>query len=99
MKAMIKALLKGVWRSTQPVRDPILRKYEAFLRRCLPPSAPPERYPMEEWNALLDQVVRELVRLQRQTESLQEAIDALSPAPDQPAVAGLVSRKGQLQAG
>lgn len=99
MKAVIKAVLKGAWRSTQPIRGPVLRKYEAFLRRCLPPSPPPERYPMEEWNALLDQVVRELVRLQRQNEYLQEAVDALSPERDQAAVAARASPRERLQAG
>ena len=54
-------------------------------RACLRPT---ERFITDETNVLMDHVVRELVRLQRQVESLQQAIEELSPAQGGLAIAG-----------
>ncbi len=96
MKRLIKAMLKAPWRWTQPIRRPFVRKLEGFLARCLRPS---ERVLVEEANALMDQVVRELVRLQRQVEHLQQAVEDLSPAREAPAIAGEIDAAEHLKAG
>lgn len=99
MKRLIKSTLKGLWRLTQPLRRPVARKCEAFLTRCLRSN---EQYPTEETNALMDHVVRELVRLQRQVDYLQQTLEDLSAARDGVAIAGEIepSTRGQaLKAG
>src|SRR5947209_19043269 len=91
MKRLVKAVLKRMWRSTEPVRAPILRKVEGFLRRCMRPT---EWLVADETNALMDHVIRELVRLQCQVESLHEAVELLvaerrhDDMRDEPAIAG-----------
>ncbi|MFO0950166.1 MAG: hypothetical protein U0835_03255 [Isosphaeraceae bacterium] len=106
MKSLIKFVLRAVWRSTQPLRRPILLKTQNFLRKTLPPppSPPPpppqpERFPVEEWNALMDEMVRELIRLQRRTEDLQRSVDALSAVVSPRAFAGEVWPREYPQAG
>ena len=85
MKRLVKTGLKALWRGTLPIRRPLMAKFEAYLARCLRPT---ERFLTEETNVLMDHVVRELVRLQRQVESLQQAIEELSPAQGSVAIAG-----------
>jgi hypothetical protein len=96
MKRLIKAMLKAPWRWSQPLRRPFVRKLEAFLARSFRPS---DRILVEETNALMDQVVRELVRLQRQVEYLQQAVEDLSPAREVPAIAGEIDAAEHLKAG
>jgi hypothetical protein len=101
MKRLAKRVLKAIWRSTVPLRRPILAKLDQFLRRCLDPSV---RGVPNETDVLMDHVVRELVRLQRQVESLEQAVLELLPQHRQaPAVAGEIepadSAGGHLKAG
>src|SRR5947209_4293380 len=84
MKRLVKSVLKAMWRGTLPLRRPLLRKFEAYLARCLRPA---ERFVTDETNVLMDHVIRELVRLQRQVEALHEAIEDLAPAHVAPTVA------------
>jgi hypothetical protein len=98
MKRVIKSALRVLWRGTGPIRRPILRKYESFLKRCLPPAVPPARYPIEETNALMDEVVRELIRLQGQTEYLRQAVEELSPPRSRPSVAEVTWPSENLKA-
>jgi hypothetical protein len=83
MKRLLKPPLKAIWRGTALLRRPFLRKLEGFLRRCLAPTEPPrvpEVTPRDlEIEALMDHVVRELVRMQSQVEMLQQAIVELLP--------------------
>jgi hypothetical protein len=101
MKRLVKRVLKAIWRGTVPLRRPILGKLDQFLRRCLDPSV---RGVPNETDVLMDHVVRELVRLQRQVESLEQAILELLPQHHgAPAVAGEIepadSPDGHLKAG
>jgi hypothetical protein len=85
MKRLVKHILKGLWRATSPLRRPILRKVEAFMTRSLRQS---EALLAHETNVLMDHVVRELVRLQRQVEGLQQAVEDLTLLTAGPAIAG-----------
>src|SRR4051794_18721924 len=85
MKHLVKRGLKATWRLTGPVRRPIVRKLEQFLRRCLQTG---EQGLTNETDVLMDHVVRELVRLQCQVESLERTVLELLPAQDRPAIAG-----------
>ena len=100
MKRLVKRALKAVWRSTEPLRRPILGKLENFLRRALQPT---ESGLLNETDVLMDHVIRELVRLQHQVETLQQTVIELLPAPEVPAIAGeiepAVAADGQLKAG
>jgi hypothetical protein len=92
--------LKSVWRSTEPLRRPILLKVESFLRRALQPA---ESGLVTETDVLMDHVIRELVRLQQQVEALQQTVIELLPAPEVDAIAGEIepsqASDGQLKAG
>src|SRR3954454_18686983 len=101
MKKIIKRGLKAVWRMMEPVRRPIMRKLENFMRRCLVAAEPGLNH---ETDVLMDHVVRELVRLQCQVESLEQAVLDLADARGQgPAIAGEIEPArapgGQLKAG
>ena len=104
MKRLVKRVLKMLWKATSPLRRPILRKAEAFLTRCLRPT---EALLAHETNVLMDHVVRELVRLQRQVEGLQQAVEDLTLLTAGPAIAGEIEAKkdsrpsdaGRLKAG
>jgi hypothetical protein len=87
MKRFLKRVLKAAWRTTEPIRAPIVRKLENFLRRALQPTEPGM---LNETDVLMDHVVRELVRLQCQVETLQQTIVELLPVEVQeiPAIAG-----------
>ncbi len=95
MKRLVRRVLKVLWRSTEPVRRPILFKLENFLRRCLQPT---DAALLNETDVLMDHVIRELVRLQCQVESLQQTIIELLPAPatapEAPAIAGEIEPRG-----
>jgi hypothetical protein len=96
MKRLVKTVVKALWRSTLPVRRPFLRKFEAYLARCLRPT---ERLLSDESNTLMEHVVRELVRLQRQVEYLQQSVDEIAPARSDLAIAGEIAPGEQLKAG
>jgi hypothetical protein len=87
MKRIIKYVIKVTCRSTEPIRRPIVRKLESFLRRALQPT---ESGFLNETDVLMDHVIRELIRLQCQVEALQQTIVDLLPAEAQeiPAIAG-----------
>jgi hypothetical protein len=75
MKRLVKRFLKAIWRSTEPLRRPILFKLEQFIRRCLQPTEPDQ---VTESDVLMDHVVRELIRLQGQVEAVQQTLLELS---------------------
>jgi hypothetical protein len=81
----MKRILQAVWGATRPLRRPVLRKVEAFMIRCLRPT---EALLAHETNALMDHLIRELVRLQRQVEGLQQAVEDLTLLTAGPAIAG-----------
>ena len=85
MKRLLKRGLKAIWQATAFLRRPILAKFERFLMRCLRPT---EALLANETNVLMNHVVRELVRLQRQVDGLQQVIEDLSVANAGPAIAG-----------
>jgi hypothetical protein len=100
MKKLAKRGLKAIWRMMEPLRRPVMRKLENFMRRCLVNSDPGLT---DETNVLMDHVVRELVRLQCQVEALQQTILDLVPAQEGPAIAGEIepgfTQQGPLKAG
>lgn len=96
MKRVIKKFAKVLWRGTFPLRRPFLRKFEAYLSRCLRPT---ERFLTEETNILMEHVVRELVRLQRQVDYLQQTLEELAPESENPAIAGGIAPGEKLKAG
>jgi hypothetical protein len=100
MKKLAKRGLKAIWRMMEPLRRPVLRKLENFMRRCLVNS---DLGPTNETDVLMDHVVRELVRLQCQVEALQQTILDSIPAREGPAIAGEIepafARQGPSKAG
>jgi len=89
MKDLLKAILRKAWRATAPVRRPIARKIHAHITSCVDAAyRPPAVVMPDEAFVLMDQVVRELVRLQRQVDTLQESLDALAHERTKPAIAG-----------
>jgi hypothetical protein len=86
MKRMIKGLLRACWRATAPIRrrvSPLLSGFIAeavggqfaevnqaiHVTRCATLAV------AEDTNLVLDSVVRELARLQRQIEILREVVE------------------------
>src|SRR5262249_7718864 len=96
MKRLLKTVAKALWRGTLPLRRPLSRKFEGYLSRCLKPT---ERLLADETNTLMEHVVRELVRLQRQVDHLQQTIEDLTPHPGSLAIAPAHDHDGQLRAG
>ena len=77
MKSLIKAPLKALWRWTLPIHRPILRKISGFIARSVTSSV--NQAPVtEETGLLMDHMIRELVRLQKQVEHLQTLIEEQS---------------------
>lgn len=93
MKRLIKKVLKAAWRSTEFLRRPVARKFEAYLSRCLRPT---ERLLADETSTLMEHVVRELVRVQRQLDCLQQTVDELAEGRRELAI---VEADEQLKAG
>jgi hypothetical protein len=87
MKRLLKRVLKAAWRSTEPIRRPILAKLENFLRRALRTA---DQGLLQETDVLMDQVVRELIRLQDQVQAMQQVLMELlaAQAHEVPAIAG-----------
>lgn len=96
MKQLIKKIAKAAWRGTRPIRQPFLRKFEAYLSRCLRPT---EQLLAHETNTLMEHVVRELVRLQRQVDHLQQTVEELAPESGNLAIAGGIAPEEKLKAG
>jgi hypothetical protein len=96
MKRLVKNFAKALWRGTFPLRRPFLRKLENYLSRCLRPT---EQLLTDETNTLMEHVVRELVRLQRQVDYLQQSIEELAPETDKLAIAGEIAPEEKLRAG
>jgi hypothetical protein len=90
MKRLVKRGLRAFWRWTSPLRRPLLSKIDGYFDRRLQPDErllAAERQRAEETNAVLNFVVRELIRLQRQVETLQQSIDDLADSSPGPAIA------------
>lgn len=96
MKRLTKTVAKAMWRRTAFVRRPFLRKLEGYLARCLRPT---ERLLADETSTLMEHVVRELVRVQRQLDVLQQTVEELAPARSELAIAGETDSDAQLKAG
>jgi len=97
MKKLAKLVAKAMWRATLPLRRPFLRKFEEYLARCLRPT---ERLITDETNTLMEHVVRELVRLQRQVDHLQQTLEDANVEAPPVAIAGEILRNGEkLRAG
>jgi hypothetical protein len=75
---MVKRPIKAVWRWTAPLRRPVVARFEAMLRRCC--DRPHVCNVTAETTLLMDHLVRELVRLQKQVDDLRSAVEALTPA-------------------
>jgi hypothetical protein len=113
MKRLVGRGLKAVWRATEALRRPILRKLEAFITRCVraaaPPPPPADVTPSQEpseTDVLMDHIVRSLVRMQSQIDALEQAVlERLAPPneADVNAIAGEIepalSRNENLRAG
>jgi hypothetical protein len=74
MKCALKRLSKALWRTTAPIRRPILVRAGAYLEQRL---LAPDDTMSHEINGLLDHLARELSRTQRRVESLQLAVEEL----------------------
>jgi hypothetical protein len=77
----LKRGLKLLWRATFPLRRPLLRKLDSYLR-------PMNHFvaEAEEMTMVMDHVVRELVHLQRQHEELRETIEELVSRLESPPI-------------
>ncbi|SIO62247.1 hypothetical protein SAMN05444166_6990 [Singulisphaera sp. GP187] len=96
MKRLVKKVAKAIWRGTLPLRRPFLHKFESYLSRCLRPT---EQQLTDEANTLMEHVVRELVRLQRQVDYLQQTVEDLTPESGKLAIAGEIAPDDKLRAG
>jgi hypothetical protein len=76
MKRLIKRPLKMVWRWTAFVRRPVQARIEAMLVRCC--NRPPHCHVSDETGLVMDHLVREVIRLQKQVESLHQAVEDLA---------------------
>ena len=74
MKRLVKGPIKAVWRWTAPLRRPVVDRFEAMLRRCC--DRPHVCHVTAETALLMDHLVRELVRLQKQVDARRVAGDA-----------------------
>jgi hypothetical protein len=69
MKRLVKRAMRAGWNATLPIRQPFVVRIEAFLRRCMAQSG--------DATIVLDHVVRELLRLQEQMDTLQATLDEM----------------------
>src|SRR4051794_25507930 len=92
MKKFLKGSLQAVWRGTRPLRRPLVGKIDSYFDRRL---AAIERLLAsgqqrdDETSMVLNYVVRELIHVQRQVDTLQQSIDDLA----KPAQATAVTRQ------
>jgi hypothetical protein len=77
MKRLIKAALKPLWRRAIGGIRPVKLWFEETVARSLRPT---ETLLVDESRFLMEHVVRELVRLQRQVQELEDAVGCLGPA-------------------
>ena len=92
MKRLIKRTLRAIWELAGPIRRPIARRMEQFIARSVP-----DRHACHvsaETGLLMDLMVRELVRLQKQVDQVQQALEELTPARTGLAVVGRESEAG-----
>ena len=76
MKRLIKRPLKMIWGWTAFVRRPVTVRVEAMLVRCC--NRPRPCHVSEETGLVMDHLLREVVRLQRQVEALLQAVEDLA---------------------
>jgi hypothetical protein len=76
MTSLLKRLLKALWNSTLPVRRPLTKKIEDLISRSAPKI--PACRVSDDTGLLMDLMVRELVRLQKQLDELQQSVDDLA---------------------
>jgi uncharacterized protein YhaN len=133
MKRRIRAILKPIWRMTQPLRQPLSARltahvtrgvqeplrgvYEhlevanAALQRMEHPQGTIRTIEREiqisrahsgalasDANLLLDSLVRELARLQRQIEALQQSVDELTDRHQGLGIVGAFESQGEPRA-
>ena len=77
MNRLIKKLARTLWRTTAPVRRPLVSTFDQHLVQLVQPLLLVQREPSAEVELALRSVVRELGRLQSQVQSLQQQIAAL----------------------
>jgi hypothetical protein len=85
MKRLVKKVLRIGWRWTSPLRAPVARKFESYLKGCLKHE---EWFLTDQTSVLMDHLIRELVRLQRQVDYLQQTIEERAAIGARPMIAG-----------
>ena len=75
--SFLKRPLRAIWVKTYPLRRPIMRRAELFIARSVPQTSACRV--SEETGLLMDLMVRELVRLQKQLDHLQQSVDDIVP--------------------
>lgn len=79
MKRVLKFFLRPFWRISKPLRCEADRRIELWFSRALEPKA---RQYAAEFTPGVDGLLRELVRLQEQVDTLQATIDAMTAVED-----------------
>jgi len=96
MNRLLKFPFKVLWRMTAPVRRPLVRRLEALLTRCCSPTYHLNNtnicHVTEESNLLMDHMVRELVRLQKQVDQLHHAVEDITHSGSHAALAVVSDR-------
>lgn len=85
MKRVLKFVLRPAWRATASLRREADRRFEAWFTRAIEPKA---RQYAAEFTPGIDGLLREIVRLQEEVDSLQATIEALSANAEPRAKAG-----------
>jgi hypothetical protein len=83
MKRLIKMPLRLAWRLTLPVRRPLVRRIEVLIARSTAQAHVHPHIVCEvsaETGVLMDHMIRELIRLQIQVETLSRAIEQITPS-------------------
>jgi uncharacterized protein YlxW (UPF0749 family) len=76
MKRLIKKLVRTLWRTTAPIRQPLVSRFDQHLTQLLRPLLVRQE-PSPDIELALRSVVRELARLQMQVRDLQQQVDEL----------------------
>jgi hypothetical protein len=76
MKRLFKKLAKSLWRLSEPVRGPVIRKFDRHMMHLIG-SVQPRSDPPVDIDLALSGVVRDLARLQIQLEVIQQQIEDL----------------------
>jgi hypothetical protein len=77
MMSLLKRPLRALWVWTYPLRRPLTKRIEDLIARSAPQI--PACRVSEETGLLMDLMVRELVRLQKQLDHLQQSVEDLAP--------------------